>query len=113
MPASNAGTVFRSRYSLSIPFFDCGNKRVTQALTSDSESIQTRFNQSSWGGDMSVVSRITLFLLASFLVAFNAGAWDRGKVERFATLPAGAPNPEGVAVDPRNGDVYVTGFNPT
>jgi len=62
---------------------------------------------------MSAASRITLFLLASFLVAFNAGAWDRGKVERFATLPAGAPNPEGVAVDPRNGDVYVTGFNPT
>jgi len=60
---------------------------------------------------MSVASRITLFLLASFLVAFNAGAWDRGKVERFATLPAGAPNPEGIAVD-RNGDVYVTGFNP-
>lgn len=60
---------------------------------------------------MSAVSRITLFLLASFLVAFNAGAWDRGKVERFATLPAGAPNPEGIAVD-RNGDVYVTGFNP-
>ena len=62
---------------------------------------------------MSVVSRITLFLLASFLVAFNAGAWDRGKVERFATLPAGALNPEGIAVDRRTGDVYVTGFNPT
>lgn len=61
---------------------------------------------------MSVVSRITLFLLASFLVAFNAGAWDRGKVERFATLPAGALNPEGIAVEPRSGDVYVTGFNP-
>lgn len=61
---------------------------------------------------MSAVSRITLFLLASFLVAFNAGAWDRGKVERFATLPAGALNPEGIAVEPRSGDVYVTGFNP-
>lgn len=62
---------------------------------------------------MFAVSRITLVLLASlFLVAFDAAAWDRGKVERFATLPAGAPNPEGVAVD-RNGDVYVTGFNPT
>jgi hypothetical protein len=62
---------------------------------------------------MSAVSRITLFLLASFLVAFNAGAWDRGKVERFATLPAGALNPEGIAIEPRSGDVYVTGFNPT
>jgi len=61
---------------------------------------------------MSSVSRITLFLLASFLVAFNAGAWDRGKVERFATLPPGALNPEGIAVEPRSGDVYVTGFNP-
>lgn len=62
---------------------------------------------------MSAVSRITLFLLASlFLVAFDAAAWDRGKVERFATLPAGALNPEGIAVEPRSGDVYVTGFNP-
>ena len=57
--------------------------------------------------------RITLFLFAWFwLVAFDAAAWERGKVERFATLPAGAPNPEGITVD-RNGDVYVTGFNPT
>ena len=63
---------------------------------------------------MSAISRITLFLLASlFLVAFDAAAWDRGKVERFATLPAGALNPEGIAVEPRSGDVYVTGFNPT
>jgi sugar lactone lactonase YvrE len=62
---------------------------------------------------MSAISRITLFLLASlFLVAFDAAAWDRGKVERFATLPAGALNPEGIAVEPRSGDVYVTGFNP-
>src|SRR3954463_10265266 len=63
---------------------------------------------------MPAVSRITLFLLASlFLVAFDAAAWDRGKVERFATLPAGALNPEGIAVERRSGDVYVTGFNPT
>jgi sugar lactone lactonase YvrE len=61
---------------------------------------------------MSVVSRITLFLLASFLVAYNANAWDRGKVERFATLPPKALNPEGIAIEPRSGDVYVTGFNP-
>jgi hypothetical protein len=60
---------------------------------------------------MLAFSRITLFLLAFILVAFDAAAWDRGKVERFATLPAGAPNPEGITVD-RNGDVYVTGFNP-
>lgn len=62
---------------------------------------------------MSAISRITLFLLASlFLVAFDAAAWDRGKVERFATLPPKALNPEGIAIEPRSGDVYVTGFNP-
>ena len=62
---------------------------------------------------MAALFRITLCLLASFtLPAFDASAWERGKVERFATLPAGAPNPEGITVD-RNGDVYVTGFNPT
>jgi DNA-binding beta-propeller fold protein YncE len=63
---------------------------------------------------MYAFSRIKLLMLACFfLLAFNAAAWDRGKVERFATLPAGSPNPEGVTVDPRNGDVYVTGFMPT
>lgn len=59
-------------------------------------------------------SRITLFLLACLLLlAFDAAAWERGKVERFATLPKDSPNPEGIAVDARNGDVYVTGFMPT
>ncbi|HXJ53487.1 MAG TPA: SMP-30/gluconolactonase/LRE family protein [Burkholderiales bacterium] len=58
---------------------------------------------------MSTVSRITLFLFASFLVAFNAGAWDRGHVDRFATLPTGAANPEGIAVD-KQGNVYVATF---
>jgi DNA-binding beta-propeller fold protein YncE len=62
---------------------------------------------------MLAFSRITLFLLAFLLLAFDAAAWDRGKVERFATLPKDAPNPEGITVDPRNGDVYVTGFMPT
>jgi len=58
--------------------------------------------------------RRALFLLAFFmLLPLQAAAWDRGEVERFATLPAGSPNPEGVAVDSRNGDVYVTGFMPT
>lgn len=53
----------------------------------------------------------TLFSLL-ILLPLDAAAWDRGSVERFATLPPGALNPEGIAVD-RNGDVYVTGFNPT
>src|SRR5882672_5756872 len=54
--------------------------------------------------------RITLAVLAcTFLTSFQAAAWDRGKVERFATLPTGAANPEGITVD-RHGDVYVTTF---
>jgi len=48
-----------------------------------------------------------------FLMSLDAAAWDRGAVQRFATLPEGALNPEGITVDSRNGDVYVTGFNPT
>src|SRR4051812_4183550 len=48
-----------------------------------------------------------------FFVSMHAAAWDRGKVERFATLPAGALNPEGITVERHSGDVYVTGFNPT
>ena len=56
--------------------------------------------------------RATLLLACFFLVSLEAAAWDRGKAERFATLPAGAPNPEGITLD-RHGDVYVTGFAPT
>ena len=60
-----------------------------------------------------MISRAVLFLLACFvLVPLDAAAWDRGVVERFASLPTGSPNPEGITVD-RNGDVYVTGFAPT
>lgn len=63
---------------------------------------------------MSALFRTTLFLLASFaLAALDAGAWERGNLERFATLPLDALNPEGITVDRRTGDVYVTGFNPT
>ncbi len=63
---------------------------------------------------MSAISRAALFLVACFaLVPLDSAAWDRGSVERFATLPAGALNPEGITVDRHNGDVYVTGFNPT
>ncbi|WP_341318453.1 hypothetical protein WN982_25785 [Paraburkholderia sp. IMGN_8] len=35
-----------------------------------------------------------------------AKAWERGKVETFATLPPGEAHPEGIAVD-REGNVYV------
>ena len=48
------------------------------------------------------------FLILSVLLGttITAQAWDRGKVERFATLPPGEAHPEGIAVD-REGNVYV------
>src|SRR5690242_14984807 len=46
----------------------------------------------------------SLTLLAA---APAATAWERGKIETFATLPAGEAHPEGIAVD-REGNVYVT-----
>ena len=59
---------------------------------------------------MSTWSRFALLAFACFaLVPLHAAAWDRGRVERFATLPPGAANPEGITVD-RHGDVYVTTF---
>jgi hypothetical protein len=62
---------------------------------------------------MSTFIRIACFFIACFaLLPIDAAAWDRGAVQRFATLPPGALNPEGIAVD-GHGDVYVTGFNPT
>src|SRR5882762_8089406 len=65
------------------------------------------------GGDMSAISRAALFLLACLaLIPLAAAAWDRGRVERFASLPEGSPNPEGITID-NNGDVYVPGFAPT
>src|SRR5438067_11777249 len=41
--------------------------------------------------------------------SLGASAWDRGAVEKFATLPSGQANPEGLTVD-KHGDVYVTTF---
>jgi len=61
---------------------------------------------------MTNLYRAALALVALFLFVSTASAWDRGAVQRFATLPAGAPNPEGITVD-GHGDVYVTGFDPT
>jgi sugar lactone lactonase YvrE len=48
----------------------------------------------------------SLTLLASLATPIAAQAWERGKVERFATLPPGEAHPEGIAVD-REGNVYV------
>jgi sugar lactone lactonase YvrE len=47
---------------------------------------------------------LTLLLPVAMPVAVQA--WERGKVERFATLPPGEAHPEGIAVD-RDGNVYV------
>jgi len=63
--------------------------------------------------DMRNFSRRAFLLVAGLLMSFAAGAWDRGAVQRFATLPPGALNPEGITVERHTGDVYVTGFNPT
>jgi sugar lactone lactonase YvrE len=59
--------------------------------------------------------RYALIALASLLslVSFDAAAWHRGEVQRFATLPPNALNPEGITVDRRTGELYATGFNPT
>ena len=46
---------------------------------------------------------ISVVMLA---VPLAAKAWERGKVETFATLPLGEAHPEGIAVD-RDGNVYV------
>jgi sugar lactone lactonase YvrE len=58
--------------------------------------------------------RYALIALASLLslASFDAAAWHRGEVQRFATLPPNAFNPEGIAIDPATGDVYASGFNP-
>jgi DNA-binding beta-propeller fold protein YncE len=47
-----------------------------------------------------------LTLLALLATPIGVRAWERGKVERFATLPPGEAHPEGIAVD-REGNVYV------
>lgn len=51
-----------------------------------------------------------LALAAALLVAPRSStAWDRGKTSTFATLPAGAPLPEGIEVDDA-GNAYVVGL---
>jgi len=50
--------------------------------------------------------------LAAFLSQPNsAAAFDRNQAQLFAVLPAGSTLPEGLAVDPVNGDVYVATFD--
>jgi sugar lactone lactonase YvrE len=51
-------------------------------------------------------SKLIFTLLMLAVNAMAAQAWERGKVERFATLPEGEAHPEGICVD-RDGNVYV------
>jgi sugar lactone lactonase YvrE len=54
---------------------------------------------------MNIAKRIlTLLVLVATPIAVHA--WERGKVERFATLPPGEAHPEGICVD-GEGNVYV------
>jgi sugar lactone lactonase YvrE len=57
----------------------------------------------------SIRNACALLLTCLILFPLTGGAWDRGEVERFATLPAGFANPEGLTVD-SYGNVYVTTF---
>jgi len=62
---------------------------------------------------MSPLSRAFALLLTCFvLYPLNAAAFDRGEVQKFATLPNGFGNPEGITTD-SHGNVYVTTFMPT
>src|SRR3981189_2659289 len=54
----------------------------------------------------------SLLLACLALLPLCASAWDRSRVERFATMPGDAPHPEGITAD-KHGDVYVTPFDPT
>ena len=53
------------------------------------------------------LTRTMLVLLPLLATPLVSTAWERGKVETFATLPAGEAHPEGITVD-REGNVYVT-----
>jgi sugar lactone lactonase YvrE len=58
-----------------------------------------------------VLPAILAVALLSLLFAISAEAWNRSPAERFATLPAGSSNPEGITADGA-GNLYVTGFSP-
>lgn len=55
--------------------------------------------------------QLAFALVLTTLLPLTALAWDRGEVERFATLPGNAA-PEGITAD-RHGNIYVTTFDPT
>jgi sugar lactone lactonase YvrE len=55
---------------------------------------------------MTIARTFLTLLLAALATPISLHAWDRGKVERFATLPPGEAYPEGIDTD-REGNVYV------
>jgi DNA-binding beta-propeller fold protein YncE len=55
---------------------------------------------------MTIITTSALTFLMLLATPTGAPAWDRGKVERFATLPPGEKYPEGIEVD-EDGTVYV------
>lgn len=59
-----------------------------------------------------LTSTVLAMLLILALSTQSAFAWDRGAVNTFATLPAGAAHPEGITVDAA-GNIYVTTFDVT
>lgn len=52
---------------------------------------------------------ILMAVLSLSLLSVNADAWIRSPATTFATLPAGATNPEGITAD-KEGNIYVTTF---
>jgi sugar lactone lactonase YvrE len=55
------------------------------------------------------IRTIRFALLGLLCVPLYAGAWDRGAVTTFATLPPGGTHPEGITVGP-HGKFYVSTF---
>jgi DNA-binding beta-propeller fold protein YncE len=55
---------------------------------------------------MTIAKTFLTLLLAALATPMTVHAWERGTVERFATLPPGEAHPEGICTDAQ-GNVYV------
>src|ERR1700676_1793636 len=82
-------------------------KTGPRILIHSSSLVTNRETCEPKGGDMKTNRAKTFLTLLLLLVTpITAQAWERGKVERFATLPPGEAHPEGICVD-SEGNVYV------